>query len=65
MNKVLKNKIMKRSQLRDVFLKKKKKLESQVTYNKQRSYCTSLLRKEKRNYFENTDTSKIFDNKIF
>ena len=65
MNKVLKKTIMKRSQLRNVFLKKKKGLESQVANNKQRNYCTSLLWKEKRNYFENVDTSKISDNKMF
>ena len=64
-NKVLKNAIMKRSQLRNVFLKKKKTLESQVAYNKQRNYFTSLLRKEKQSYFENIDTSKISENKIF
>ena len=64
MNKVLKNAIMKRSQLRNVFLKKKT-LESQVAYNKQRNYFTSLLRKEKQSYFENIDTSKISENKIF
>ena len=55
---------MKRSQRRKVFLKKRT-LESQVAYNKQRNYCTSLLRKEKRNYFENIDTSKISDTKVF
>ena len=44
---------------------KKKTLESQVAYNKQRNYFTSLLRKEKRSYFENIDTSKISENKIF
>ena len=64
MNKVLKKTIMKRSQLRNVFLKKRT-LESQVAYNKQRNYYTSLLRKEKQNYFENIDTSKIFGNKMF
>ena len=64
MNKVLKKAIMKRSQLRNAFLKKRTP-ESQVAYNKQRNYCTSLLRKEKRNYFENIDTSKISDNKMF
>ena len=63
MNKVLKKAIMKRLQLRNVFLKKRT-LESQVAYNKQRNYCMSLLRKEKRNYFENIDTSKISDNKM-
>ena len=55
---------MRRSQLRNVFLKKRT-LESQVGFNKQRNYCTSLLRKEKRNYFENIDTSKISGNKMF
>ena len=64
MNKVLKKVIMKRSQLRNVFLKKRT-LESQVAYNKQRNYYTSLLRKEKQNYFENVDTSKISGNKMF
>ena len=47
---------MKRSQLRNVFLEKKRTLESQIVCNKQRKYCTSLLRKEKQNYFENIDT---------
>ena len=64
MNKVLKKTIMKRSQLWNVFLNKRT-LESQVAYNKQRNYCTILLRKKKQNYFENSDTSKISDNKIF
>ena len=64
MNKVLKKAIMKRSQLRNVFLNKRK-LESQVAYNKQRNYCTSHLRKEKRNYFESNDTAKTSDNKMF
>ena len=54
---------MKRSQLRNVF-PEKRTLKSQVAYIKQRNYCTRLLRKEKWNYFENIDTSKIFDNKM-
>ena len=64
MNKALKKPIIKRSQLRNLFLNKRT-LESQVAYNKQRNYRISLLPKEKRNYFENTDTSKISDNKMF
>ena len=64
MNKVLKKAIMKRPQLRIVFLKKRT-LESQVAYNKQRNYFTTLFRKEKRNYFENIDTAKTSGNKIF
>ena len=27
-------------------------LENQVAYNKQRNFCTRLLKKEKQNYFE-------------
>ena len=45
MNKVLKKAIMKKSQLRNVFLKKRT-LESQVAYNKQGNYCIRLLRKK-------------------
>ena len=36
-----------------------------MAYNKQRNICTSLLRKEKKSYFENLDTSCITDNKMF
>ena len=43
----------------------KRTLENQVAYKKQRNYCTSLLQKEKRDYFENIDTLKISDNKMF
>ena len=64
MNKALKKAIIKISQLRNVFLKKRT-LESQVAYTVQRNYCTRLLRKEKQNYFEKIDTSKISDNKMF
>ena len=58
---------MKRSQLRNVFLKKtlERTLESQVVYIIKRNYCTSLLRKGKQNYFEKIDTSKISGNKMF
>ena len=46
---------MKGSKFRNVFLKKRT-LGSQVADNKQISYCTNLLRKEKRiKCFENID----------
>ena len=37
-----------------------------ITYNKQRNYCVSLIRKEKKNtYCNNLKISDIVDNKIF
>ena len=63
MSKVLKKAIMKRSQLKNVFLKKEHLKVKSI--NKQRNYCTRLLSKEKRNYFEKTYTAKISDNKMF
>ena len=48
------------------FWKKKKKNTWKSSSIWQRnSYCASLLRREKRNYFENIDTSKNPDNNIF
>ena len=53
MKKVLKKAIMKRSQLRNVFLKEKKTLKSiSPGIGK---YCIRLLRREKGNYLENID----------
>ena len=34
-------------------------------YKKQKSYCSSLHQKERKNFFSNLDLSKIYDNKIF
>ena len=59
MYKVLKKVIMKRSQLRNVFLKKEH-VKVTLLIN-----CTGLLRKEKRSYFENIDSSKISGNRMF
>ena len=59
MTKNLKKAIMNRSRL------KNQCQENKLAYNKQRNLCTSLLRKEKKNYFEGLDTSKITDNKMF
>ena len=36
-----------------------------MIYKKQRNLCVTPLRKEKRNFSENTDTKKITDNKTF
>ena len=46
MNKQLSKAIMKRSKLRNEFLRKKSK-ESKLAYNKQRNFCVNLLKKSR------------------
>ena len=55
---------MLRPKLRNKFLKKKIS-ESRAKYNKQRNICVSLIKKLKRNYYENLDVKDINDNKKF
>ena len=62
MNKNLQKAFMTRSRLRNNFLKNKTK-ENKLAYNKQRNYCVSLVRTEKRKIYKNIDTRKITDNK--
>ena len=64
MTRKLKKAIMIRSRLRSTFLKHPTN-ESKRNYRKQRNFCVSLLKKEKKNYFENLDTKNISDNKTF
>lgn len=64
MTKTLKKEIMNRSRLKNKYLKENSE-KNKKAYSKQRNLCTSLLRKEKKTYFENLDTSKITDNKMF
>ena len=56
--------IMKRTELRNKFLKHKTD-ESRQVFVKQRNYCVSLLRKSKRNYYSNLNVKNITDNKKF
>ena len=56
--------IMKRSQLRNNYLKNKTD-SNRMLYKKQRNYCVSLLRKGKTNYYANLDEKKVSDNKLF
>ena len=56
--------MMNRSRLKNKYLRNSSE-EDKLAYNKQRNICTSLLRKEKKSYFENLDTSHITDNKMF
>ena len=55
---------MLRTKLRNQFLKKRT-LEARIKYNKQRNICVSLVKKAKRNYYENLDLYDINDNKKF
>ena len=58
------NAFMLRTKLRNHFLKKRN-LEARTKYNKQRNICVSLVKKAKRNYYENLDLNDIKDNKKF
>ena len=55
---------MLRTKLRNQFLKIRTP-EAKLKYNKQRNLCVSLLRKTKRNYYENLDLNDKNDNKKF
>ena len=50
--------------LRNTFLKDPS-AENKFSYNKQRNWCVSLLRKEKKKYFANLNEKDITDNKNF
>ena len=40
-------------------------MRTKKNYRKQRNFCVSLLRKEKKKFFENLPTKNIIDNKTF
>ena len=64
MNKSLSKAIMVRTRLRNIFLKNSKK-ENKINYNKQRNLCVTLLRKSKREYYQNLREDKVCVKKIF
>ena len=64
MTKDLSKNIMKRSRLRNKYLKNNNE-ENRKLYAKQRNYCVSLLRKTKKAYYENLDERKVSDDKLF
>ena len=64
MNNELSKTIMVRSRLRNKYLKLNT-VESRDAYKKQRNHCVSLLRKVKKNFYENLNPSLITDNKKF
>ena len=64
MNKYLSKAIMERSRLRNKYLKLKTNV-SKLAYKKQRNYCVGLLRKVKKQFYENLNVNFVSDNKKF
>ena len=64
MNKDISKVIMDCTRLRHKFLRSQS-IEDTKVYNKQRNYCVSLIRKIKKDYYNNLDYKKIIDNKSF
>ena len=62
MNKNLSKAIMLRTKLRNIFLKNRTE-ENKNRYTKQRNLCVTLLRKSKREYFNNLNEKNFCDNK--
>ena len=56
--------IMTRSRLRNKFLKPKSQ-ECKQAYNKERNLCVTMVRKAKRNYFNNPSVRNVATNKQF
>ena len=63
-NKNLKKAIMKRSRLLNKF-RQGRTISSHIPYKKQRNICVELLRKTKKNFFNNLAVKPVTDNKQF
>ena len=63
-NKAISKAIMLRAKLRNKLLKYLTST-NRISYSKQRNFCLSLLRKEKKKYFANLIVKNITDNKFF
>ena len=55
---------MDRSRLRNKFLKTRSNEDKKV-YNTQRNYCLALVRKAKKDYYNNLDHKNVTDNITF
>ena len=64
MTKELSKAILRRTKLRNQFLKKRT-LEAKLKYNKQGNLCVRMHRKAIRNHYENLDLNDINGNKKF
>ena len=64
LNKILSKEIMKRTKLRNKFLKERTN-ESKKLYTSQGNYCVSLLKKTKKNHYNSFNEKDVSDNKTF
>ena len=64
LNKQILKAIMNRARLRNTFLRTRS-AEDRFAYNQQRNFCLSLIRKAKKDYYNNLDHKKVTDNKSF
>ena len=55
---------MVRTRLRNIFVKNRSE-ENKISYNKQKNLCVTLLRKSKREYYQNLSVENIYDNNNF
>ena len=53
---------MVRTKLENIFLKNRNE-ENKINYNKQRNLCVTLLRKSRRDYYQNLSAENVCDNK--
>ena len=64
MSKALRKAIMHRSKLKNIYSKKRTDV-NWANYKKQRNFCVTLLRRTKKEYFQNLNGKDLSDNKIF
>ena len=64
MNRTLSKAFMERSRLKNKY-NNFPSVENEVSYKKQRNLCTNLLKKVKKNYYNNLDINIFNDNKRF
>ena len=62
MNKTLAKAFMHRSKLKNLFNKNPMEM-NKTNYKRQRNFCVNLLKREKRNYYNNLDIKVLDDNK--
>ena len=64
MSKTLRKSVMVRSKLKNKYNKNRTE-ENWGSYKKQRNFCVNLLRKTKKDYFNDLNINNITDNKVF
>ena len=64
MNKTVRKAIMDRTKLLNKF-RKENSFINKLEYKRQRSFCTTAIKKTKRNFYNNLKVNKIIDNKSF